>query len=266
MKSLSSKVPYKRTMPHSRHIKRIFLLLAMLWLVLPTKAITSKDANECYRKGNYQQAIIDYKKLLTHGVSAELYYNLGNAYYRSDSLSQAILSYERALQLSPGNENIRFNLEFSRSKTIDKIVPESEMFYVTWYKSIRNLMSVDHWAYMGLSFIGLAMFFMLIYLFASSPGLRKLGFFCGTSLFLFFTISTLFAYQQKVAIENNRGAIIMVPSVNVKKAPVFNGGDSFVLHEGTRVDITDDEIKGWKGIHVADGRSGWIQANKLEKI
>ena len=67
-----------------------------------------------------------------------LYYNLGNAYYRMDDITHAVLAYERALLLSPGDTDVRFNLQMARSKTIDKIVPESEMFFVTWRNSHKK--------------------------------------------------------------------------------------------------------------------------------
>ena len=86
---------------------------------------------------------------IKQGASAELYYNLGNAYYRTENITRAVLNYERALLLSPGDADIRFNLQLARSKTIDKIVPESEMFFVTWYRSLVNLMSVDGWGRVG---------------------------------------------------------------------------------------------------------------------
>jgi tetratricopeptide (TPR) repeat protein len=101
-------------------------------------------------RGEYQQAITDYEALLKQGGSAELYYNLGNAYYRTENITKAVLNYERALLLSPGDRDIRFNLQIARSKTIDKIVPESEMFFITWYRALVNLMSVDAWARVAL--------------------------------------------------------------------------------------------------------------------
>ena len=137
------------SMLHRLHLRCIFLMYIFLSLVLPSNAVTSKDAEQNYRKGNYQQAINDYKELLKQGASADIFYNLGNAYFRSGNLTQAILNYERASLLSPGNEDINFNLEFARSKTVDKIVPKGEMFYVTWYKSIRSLVSIDYWAYIS---------------------------------------------------------------------------------------------------------------------
>ena len=246
------------------YLRYIFLMCIFLSLVLPSNAVTSKDAEQNYRKGNYQQAINDYKELLKQGASADIFYNLGNAYYRSGNLTQAILNYERASLLSPGNED--FNLEFARSKTVDKIVPKGEMFYVTWYKSIRNLVSIDFWAYISLISIALAFVFVLVYLFSPTTGFQKLGFFSGILLFVLFSFSSFFAFQQKSAMQKRYGAIIMAPSVNVKKSPTFNALDGFVLHEGTRVDIVDEDIKGWVGVQVSDGRSGWVPIDKLEKI
>lgn len=254
------------SMLYRLHLRYIFLMCIFLSLVLPLNAVTSKDAEQNYRKGNYQQAINDYKELLKQGASADIFYNLGNAYYRSGNLTQAILNYERASLLSPGNEDINFNLEFARSKTVDKIVPKGEMFYVTWYKSIRSLVSIDSWAYISLISIALAFIFVLIYLFSSAISFQKLGFFSSIFLFVLFLLSFVFAFQQKSAMQKRHGAIIMVPSVNVKKLPSFNGLDGFVLHEGTRVDIVDEEIKGWAGVQVSDGRSGWVPSDKLEKI
>lgn len=121
----------------------LIALLVMLLQPLAGFAITKQNADDSYHQGNYQQAISDYKELLGKGVSPALYYNLGNAYYRSDSLSKAILCYERAYKLSPSDKDIRFNLQFARSKTIDKIAPEDDNFFTLVYQSIVNFADVD---------------------------------------------------------------------------------------------------------------------------
>lgn len=242
----------------------LWLLLAVL--TLPASAITKRDADEAYRKGNFQQAIDDYRELLHRGVSAELYYNLGNAYYRSDNLTQAILAYERASLLSPGDDDIRFNLQFARSKTIDKITPEGETVFATWYRSLVNFTSVDRWATVSVSSVVLALLLMLAYLFAPRLALRKVGFFGGVLFVLIFLCSTLFAWSQKRALESRTGAIIVTPCVSVRKTPVKNAQEAFVLHEGTRVDVTDASLPAWRGIRLADGREGWIPARQLEAI
>ena len=167
---------------------------------------------------------------------------------------------------APGDDDINFNLQFARSKTIDKITPESEMFFVTWYKSLVNFTSVDNWAKTGILCIVLALLLVLLYLFGPQLMLRKIGFFGGLSFFVIFLLSNLFAYQQKQALDNRTGAIIMAPSVNIKKTPAKNSADQFVLHEGTRVDIIDKGMTDWRCIRVGDGREGWIETKAIEEI
>lgn len=244
----------------------VWLLAMMLLTSLSASAITKQNADAEYQKGNYQQAIKDYEDLLNNGVSADIYYNLGNAYYRTDNITKAVLAYERAHLLSPGDEDINFNLQFARSKTIDKITPVSEMFFVTWYKSLVNFTSVDNWAKSAIISIILALVLVLVYLFGPHIILRKIGFFGGISLFVIFLLCNLFAYQQKEELVNRKGAIVIAPTVNVKKTPSKSSSDEFVIHEGTRVDITDKTISGWRGIHLADGRDGWIETKQLEEI
>lgn len=240
-------------------------LIAMLLFPFGGYAITKQNADDAYRKGNYQQAIADYNELLGKGVSADIYYNLGNAYYRSDNLAHAILSYERALRLAPGDKDIRFNLQFANSKTIDKITPTDDNVFVTLYKSVVSFTSVDNWARTAILSIILALVLMLAYLFASQIVVRKIGFYGGIAFIVIFILSNVFAWQQKNDYEHSSGAIIMVPSVGVKASPVSKSADAFVLHEGTHVDITDG-MKGWKMIRVADGREGWINPSAIEMI
>ena len=244
----------------------VVLLLIFMGFSLSASAVTKQNADTEYTKGNYQQAIKDYEDLLKNGVSPEVYYNLGNAYYRTDNITKAVLAYERAHLLSPGDEDINFNLQFARSKTIDKITPVSEMFFVTWYKALVNFTSVDNWAKTGILSIILALVLVLVYLFAPQLLLRKAGFFGGILFFVVFLLSSLFAYQQKQILVNRTGAIIVAPTVNVKKTPSRQSADQFVIHEGTRVDITDRSMDGWRGIHLADGRDGWIETKQLEEI
>ena len=251
-----------------KHIHRSAspVILMLLMLPLSANAVTKAEADSAYVHEQYQQAITDYEALLKGGVSADLYYNLGNAYYRTDNITKAILNYERALLLSPGDADIRFNLQMARSKTIDKITPESEMFFVTWYHSLVNLMSVDAWARTALIALAIAIILVLAYLFSDRMWLRKTGFFGAFFLLVVFVLSNLFAYQQKRKLTNRTGAIIMTTAATVKSTPSKNGTDLFILHEGTHVTITDNSMNGWKEIRVADGKQGWIETKQIEII
>lgn len=243
-----------------------FVLMILMLMPLSANAITKQNADDEYAKGNYQQAIKDYQEILKAGVSSEIYYNLGNAYYRTDNITQALLAYERALQLSPGDNDIRFNLQYARSKTIDKITPETEMFFVTWYNSLVNFTSVDRWANTAIVSIVMALLLILVFLFAPQMWARKSGFYGSAVFLLLFAFANLFAFQQKHEFETKQGAIVIAPTVNVKKTPAVSGTDVFVIHEGTRVDITDRGMKQWRGIKLADGREGWLKTSQIEEI
>ena len=243
----------------------LLLLLAMLPAVA-VEAVTKADADSAYAQGHYQQAIKDYEQLLKQGVSADLYYNLAGAYYRMDEMPKAVLNYERALMLSPGDPDIRFNLQMARSKTVDKITPESEMFFVTWYHSLINLTSVDGWARIALIALALAIVLALVYLFTDPVWLRKLGFFGALVLLACFVVANIFAYAQKQSFVNRSGAIIMAPAATVKSTPSKQGTDLFILHEGTKVEITDGAMRQWKRIRLADGKEGWLETSQIEII
>lgn len=242
------------------------MLLLLLLSTLSASAVTKTEADSLYAAEHYQQAAKAYEQLLQQGVSADLYYNLGNSYYRMDDYTHAILSYERALQLSPGDGDVRMNLQMARSKTIDKIVPESEMFFVTWWHSLVNLQSVDDWARIALAALVIALLLSLAYLFASPIWLRKVGFFGGLAFLFVFLLSNLCAYQQRQVLVNRSGAIIIRSAVPVKSTPSKNGTDLFVLHEGTRVTVTDRTMKAWREIRLADGKQGWLQTTDIEDI
>ena len=261
----------KRGEKQEVRVERYVIMLAIISLAsgfspLTSKAASKAAADSAYVNGNYQEAIKGYESLLKQGASAELYFNLGNAYYRTENITRAVLNYERALLLSPGDGDIRFNLQIARSKTIDKIVPESEMFFVTWYRSLVNMMSVDGWGRMALISLAIVIVLFLVYLFSARVWVQKLGFFGGIVLLLLFVLSHFFAWQQRQQLLYRQGAIVVTPSVAVKSSPAQNGTDLFILHEGTKVVITDSSMKNWREIRLADGKKGWIESKKIEVI
>lgn len=256
----------KKTRKSGGVTKVVLILLVSLSSVTTSFAVTKTEADSAYARGEFQQAIKDYEALLKQGASADLYYNLGNAYYRSENITRAVLNYERALLLSPGDRDIRFNLQIAQAKTIDKIVPESEMFFFTWYRALVNLMSVDGWASVALVSLALVIILLLVYLFSERVWLRKVGFFGGILMLLLFVLSNIFAWQQKQNLLFRKGAIVMTPTISVKSTPASNGTDLFILHEGTKVVITDSSMKDWREIRIADGKEGWIESKHLEEI
>ena len=244
---------------------------------LPVMAVDNKDepqklsamkneADEAYGKGNYQQAISLYNELLKNGQSVDVYYNLGNAYYRSDNIPQALLAYERASLLDPSDKAVRFNLEFVNGKTIDKVGNANEMFFVVAYRSIVNMMSLKGWTTLSITAFMLSLLLALAYLFGTAMWMRKSGFYGALLAFVVFASSVLFAWQQHSRLVNRDGAIVVAPVVNVKKTPADSSSDAFVIHEGTRVTITDSTMRDWYGVKLNDGREGWIKKKQIELI
>ena len=223
--------------------------------------------DSAYAKGNYGDAISVYENLLANeGESFELYYNLGNAYYKAENIAKSILAYERALLLNPGDEDVVFNLELARSKTVDKVSPTYKFFLVKWIESIVNRASMQMWCVIGVAFFLLLLVLVLIFLFGKSIIMRKISFFSAL-LCLFVTLFANFAALHLYHnLTERTDAIVLQPSVTAKSTPSSSGTDLFVIHEGRKVKISDDSMQGWKEIKLEDGNIGWVPAESIERI
>ncbi|ADY35187.1 Tetratricopeptide TPR_1 repeat-containing protein [Phocaeicola salanitronis DSM 18170] len=251
------------------YMKKFYILLAVFLLsaVQLVSAATKAEADQAYQENKFADAIAAYETILgTEGESADIYYNLGNCYYKTKNIAKAVLNYERALLLNPGDADIRFNLELARSKTVDQITPASEVFIVAWMKNITNLMSEKEWGVTALVSFLLLLLGLALYIFGNRIVLKKVGF-VGAIVFLIMCVSAnLFARGQKNKIVNRTGAIVMSPTITVKSTPNESGTDLFVLHEGTKIYIQDNSMKGWKEIRLEDGKEGWLPASAIEVI
>lgn len=227
---------------------------------------TKAEADSAYIRNDFAAAIQIYENLLQQGESAEVYYNLGNSYYKTDDIARAILNYERALLLSPGNADIRANLEIARSKTVDKVEPVPEIFFVTWIKSLINSQSSDAWARTAIVFFLFLLVSFSVFLFTRQLKWKKVGF-AGSILFLIVVIvANVFASTQKSYLTDRKDAIILSPSVTVRSTPSESGTSLFVLHEGRKVEIKDGSMREWKEIRLEDGKVGWVPATVVEVI
>ena len=244
----------------------IIFLLSFVQFV-QAESFTKADADKAYQENKYAEAIKMYENILaTQGESAVVYYNLGNSYFKEKNMAKAVLNYERALLLNPGDADIRFNLDMARSKTVDQITPATEVFIVTWINSLTNMQSERGWAKIGIvSFICLLVG-LALYIFSKRLFVRKIGFIGAVFLLVVTVCANLFARQQKIELMDRTGAIVMSPTVTVKSTPDKSGTELFVLHEGTKVFVEDNSMKGWKEIRLEDGNKGWIPTEAIEII
>ncbi len=224
------------------------------------------SANAAYSSADYATALADYHTILDKGLhSAALYYNLANAYYKSEQLGKAILYYNRALRLAPADEDIRHNLEYAEQMTKDSIEEIPEFVLTTWVHAVRGALSSTAWTIVSLLMLATALAMALFYLLAHRISLRKMGFYTMVVSILLFIFTSLFAWSEREMIVNSKEAIIMTSAVSIKSSPDRAATELFVLHEGTKVSI-GDEIGGWAEVRISDGRKGWIEQSRIEKI
>lgn len=228
--------------------------------------ITKAEGDSAYIRNDFVSAIQIYESLLRKGESADVYYNLGNSYYKIDEIAKAILNYEKALLLQPGNGDIRANLEVARAKTVDKIEVVPEVFFVTWTKSLISSMSVDSWATCGIVSFLLLIASLYFFIFSKQVVLKKTGFVSGIIFLIVVVMANIFASKQKEELLHRDSAIIMSPSVTVRSTPSENGTSLFILHEGHKVRIKDNSMKAWKEIRLEDGKVGWVPVGSIELI
>ena len=252
-------------------MKRIATLFLLLLSTLPTLGAVDVDslkvaADSAFAREDFAKAAKLYTRMAKEGESAVVCYNLGNCYYRMDDIAHAILWYERAVMLNPGDEDIRFNLNMARSKTIDRVVPRHEFFFVSWYRSMVNWMSIDAWGRLGIALFALCLLALMGYIYGKNVGLRKISFSLGVVFLLTAIVANLCAWSQRTRQMERTGAIVMVSSAVVKSTPANSGSDLFVLHEGTYVSIRDNSLGDWCEVTLVDGKQGWIQRNHIEVI
>jgi tetratricopeptide (TPR) repeat protein len=250
-------------------IKQIPCFLTMF--CLPALCFAEKQplfdkANELYSKGQYKQAADTYQRILDAGrESAPVYFNLGNCSYKEGDIPQALLYFEKAHRLAPGDDDINFNIRLATSKTVDKIDEAPEFFVSRWWKDFILGYSADGLATTTvlLALIGSAL--LIWYFFAVAGGVKRFAFFSSVVFFFVAICALIVAGSQASYFDNNKQAIVFTSSVNVKTSPAEAVSTAFVLHDGTKVNVLDNN-NGWLKIKIANGNEGWIKEGDFKEI
>lgn len=222
--------------------------------------------NNKYQKGKYEAAVSAYKQILDSGyTSAEVYYNLGNAYYKNHRYDQAILYYERAKLLAPNDEDIKHNIELARKQTTDKIEKVPEFFLSKWMNYLTHTLSVNQWAL--ISAIGFILFlgFLTIYFGSGRILLKKYAFWLSLVLLIISISGYIFSRNHYQKIQDSDHAIITTGAVNVVSEPIPNSKKLFVIHRGTKVKIENCRNE-WCKIKLPNGNAGWIKPKNMTEI
>ena len=245
----------------------LILMVAMLTAATTMSAQTKQQADQLYAQEQYDEAAQAYQALiLADGPSPELYYNLAGCYYKLGDMAHAVLNYERALRLQPGDTDIRTNLALARSKTTDKVTPQSEMFFITWWNTFTNIVHINTWLILALVMFTLMLACILLVAFMTNTTARRAGLYGATLTLAATIVAVLCALSQHLMQVNHPQAIVMTPAVTVKSSPSDTSTDLFVMHEGTKVEITDHSMAEWREVKLEEGKMGWIPATAIEEI
>lgn len=248
----------------------VAVVLALVLLVGSSPAQEAErnfaEANDLYRKGDHAAAAVLYEKILANGYEgAALYYNLGNARYKSGAIPEAILNYERALRLAPGDDDILHNLQLANLRIVDRIDPIPRLFLVEWWEALLALLPATGWGTLGIVLLWTAAVCLAAARLLRAPLPRRLTLVAGTALVLVAAFAFAAGGIRDGRDRTGNAAIVFAATTPVKSAPDAASTDLFVIHGGLKVELLDT-VGEWKKIRLADGKVGWLPEGELRVI
>lgn len=225
-----------------------------------------ETGNDLYQKAKYQEALNAYESVVNgHQESAELYYNVGNCYYKLNKVAPAIYNYEKALVLKPNNKDVENNLRFAQKRTIDeiKVIPK-----VGFAKLLRDFTGIYHyntWGWIAIAFSVLFLLSFIGYYFSQLTVVKRIFFFSMFLVIVLLLISVAAAIFEKDHFDNEKPAIVFAEMTDVRSEPQKMASTVVVLHEGTKV-FVEEAVQGWKKVQLTDGTEGWIESNAIKEV
>jgi tetratricopeptide (TPR) repeat protein len=242
----------------------IFILFILFISILNAQDLDRifNSANQAYADEDYQKAIELYSNILEEGIeSGEVFFNLGNAYYKINDLGRAILYYEKAKKYIEGDPALEQNLKLAQLRIVDKIEPIPKLFIIDWWDQLIHIFSLDIWLWLCLGiFLILALFIAGLLLYSRRIFYQLIW----TTSFLFILI-LIITLSVVYEFETTKFGVILDEKVSVVSEPDIDGTEIFILHEGTKVKINRN-LDSWMEISIPDGKIGWLKQSSLEVI
>ena len=249
-------------------MKRILFLLLII-----TNSVTAQNsdslfvsANNLYKSGKFEKAIEKYKDLENKLLSStELYYNLGNSYYKLNKVGPSIYYYEKALKLNPSNEDAKNNLVFAKRLALDNIEKLPQTLLQKFNKNYLQKLSYNQWAIIVIVFSILGSLLFLLFYFSEVPSKKRFYFATSIGSYILLLVCLFITYNQYNLSDKNKEAIVFAEKTEIRNAPTLNSEIVFTLHEGTKV-IVLDAVDNWKKVKIKDGKLGWIIADDIKLL
>lgn len=251
------------------NIIRLFIIIFICVVSTNAKAQNPeelfKQANLLYNDNAYDSAASVYEDIINQGYSsAELFYNLGNTYYKLRNYPLAIFYYEKSLKLDPQNEDTKHNIEIAKLFITDKIESIPDIFFKKWWNNIGNSFTLNTWAIITITIFALLLLCIFLYIISRTKTLRKSTFFIGILLIMLMICSFTISMQKYNYLNDKNEGIVITPTITVKSSPSQTSVDLFVLHEGSKVNILD-KTDDWNKIKIANGSIGWLPSSTVIK-
>ncbi len=252
-------------------MKKLIVVVCCLFLVIQGRSEVNRMehfhvGNALYQAGDYDSAIYHYNKVLTDSITAfNVFYNLGNANFKSGRIGQAILNFEKAKVINPNDEDVNFNIKIANLSIKDKIEPLPETIFQKIWSGLTSLASVKGWSFLLIISFWLALIGWGIYLFANTLILQKIGFFLFLTTLFIGLIALLFGWGKHSQDKKERYAIITAPSAIIKSEPSENATDLYILHEGLKLRV-NEKVSFWNKVTHPDGNVGWLISDRIEEI
>jgi tetratricopeptide (TPR) repeat protein len=246
--------------------KTLWISLLLAWQYMAFGQDVFQKSNHAYKNANYQEAIQGYESILkAKKHSPELYFNLGNCYYKLNQIGPAIYHYEKALQRNPSHKDAQINLIIANQKKVDAFKEKPQVGLNAFFRKFTSIFHYDTWAIWSIVNTMLLSLCFAGYLFFRES-LKKRLFFSGFIVFTILMLSAVFAgFFERNAINSQTLAIVYNDEIIVKNEPLNQANEAFKLHEGTKVEIIEED-ENWSKIYINDELEGWTLSKNLRKL
>lgn len=253
-------------------MKRILYLLFLLTSSFAASALDRTEAeslfaqaNAAYEAGDFAASLALYDSVAAEFSSFELWYNAGNAAFRTGELGRSILYYERARRIKPTDDDLQVNLTIANERVADRIAELPSLGVENLWTVLTASARLHLWSLLAIAFQVIGFGFLAGWLFVAKPAVKRSFFALGVAGVLIGFTAYGMANATMNRIEANTEAVILAPLVEVKNSPSADESNAFVLHEGTKVKIRQQRGE-WYEIKLANGSVGWVLADTIETI
>lgn len=256
--------------PNAAKLKGLLLTGALIMLsVIHSMAADTGNAvwskgNQLYQQKQYDSALACFQQVaVAHPRVAEVYYNIGNTYYKLNRIGPAVLNYEKALHLNPDYTEARENLQLTQNRISNRVQGTQDIFFVNWWQRITKASLANMWAILALGTFATILLIMAVNRYRKNNDVRIPAQVTGILYFAFLCMLILAFFSAQNATNTNM-AVVMQNDAPLMNADLKGKAQSLVP-EGTTVKI--NTIKGdYADVTLADGRRGWLQYGLLSKI